>query len=403
MRTKMGILWVGAFAGSLAGGCGGVPADAESFDTENDALTNGTLVTSNTAPWSSVVLMPGCSGAKIGARRFLTAGHCNGMVNAVAGGASISVSNALDGSSPTTLGVSRFYFHPSFLANAIDVTFDASVVNVLADTPSIPTLPLDTVALTDGTLATFTGYGCNEANPTNTPFKRTLQLRTLSLAQWQAEDPTNANSVGVFVHDYLFNGGPTGASPPTFKSLCPGDSGGPLLFNRNGWKVAGINSWRALPTGDMISATTRVSGIASWANSTTPAIKGRSRSFTNLLSGKCLSAFNSGGGATAIGEEPCDGQNGVADTQYWRQLGSANPGFVLLQNGKSGLCMDLDGALQRPVQAACRSTTSSQQWLISGSTLRNARTNGYLGVLGTTGANVSLSESGNRQKWQYTP
>jgi hypothetical protein len=363
------ILVVGlALAAPWGTGCGDLDASESEFEVAGieRALTGGTLVTSNTNPYSSAVNLGGCTGTKIGARRFLTAAHCHGVIFALAGGGTLTVSNQLDSSSPISLQVNRFYFHPTFV-NVFDTVYDVAVIDVLTDSPGIPSLAIDTTALPTGATATFVGYGgADSFAPNNSGKKQTMELSSLSLSQFKAVAPgQTAFREDVFAHYNVFNGGPEGA----FKSNYAGDSGGPLLRRRNGtWRVVGTMSFRNVGSGtspaSVLSMDTRVANVASWITSTTPAIKAQPGSITNLLSGKCLSAAGSTAVGSVVTQEVCDIAAGTADTQYWQRLASTSPPAVRFRNGKSGLCITA-GSQSNAIQVPCDSNDGGQIWSIT--------------------------------------
>ena len=300
--------------------------------------------------------------------------------------------------------VDRFYFHPTFRGYPEATSYDAAVIDVLADTPSIPVMPVDGVALPEGSVAHMTGYGRDEANSANSGHKQKTSLVTLSESQLRTFDPANSDPVGLLNHFYVFNGGHSGSTPPQYISSADGDSGGPVFVNRTAWGIVGIISFRFDGNGAqppyVLSAVTRVADIASWIGSAVPARISRSGSITNFLMGKCLTAFKSTSVNSRVGLEPCNGANGTSDTQYWARV--ANPTSVLLRNGNSRLCLAVNGS-GAVVQATCDQNASSQQWSISGNNIFRTANPRFLTALGQDGVTVASQEVYSRQKWWVTP
>lgn len=364
-----------------------------------------------------------CSAVKIGPRRFVTAAHCHEGIYAAPGqGARVLITNrgchppqfAGDGCSVATglpeTGVDRFYIHSSYLGVGTSSS-DVAVLDVLSDTPAIPTAPLDDTFLPDGFEGTLYGYGC-----TNPDTFASLGRRQVGVFQAQSLAETTADYplVGVttspselysrhIVADGRF------ASPSVVQG-CYGDSGGPLIaFRAAGPRVAGIASL-ALKGKDNAPITTfaRVAQVASWLRA--PTIKGRPGSITHALTGRCLSAFGSTTPRSTVNLQFCDGRAGTADTQYWRITTSAT-GFSTIRNGRSGLCLASTGSGDASVvQDTCR-VGAAQEWMIApgvGTTIRAQLTNrlaaGRLGYR-SNGSRLDqrVEEQTNRQRWLIAP
>src|SRR4051794_33202829 len=69
-----------AVASAILGGagCGAVDPEGQTDPARvgqiEEGISGGNLATNNNAPFNAVVKLPGCTGTKIGPRRFLTAG-----------------------------------------------------------------------------------------------------------------------------------------------------------------------------------------------------------------------------------------------------------------------------------------------------------------------------------------
>lgn len=402
---------VSLVSGSVA--CGSVDFGA---DTDGDvghtqaAISGGNLASNNNAPFNAVVKLPGCTGTKIGPRRFLTAGHCNGMINpsrGVSGGAQVTIDNSLNGNSPTTVSVNRFYVHPSY-GDPAGMGSDAAVLDVSQDTASISTMGVDSSTVPQPSGVTLLGYGCDDENPANGGKKQWANRTTLTFAEI-----TTLSGPGTAVHDPLYlyyNGGPV--SGP-YVQLCPGDSGGPVVrfFSTptdSFWRVSGIDVYRFNDSANTVkmSASTRTAPIATWIGA--PAIGAVHGTIANVLSGKCLS----GGGATASGSavtlEVCDPTTTIVGTQFWSIVATSIGGNIKnqIKNGKSGLCLDgglVAGATNLTMQACVVAGRQRWSFTASGQTsIAHEQTSQLLGALANA-TDLFNAESNNRQRWLIAP
>jgi V8-like Glu-specific endopeptidase len=342
-------------------GIGCEPPPDGAIGVVSEEVTNGSLVTSNTAPFNSVVAIPsnGCTGTKIGTRRFLSAAHCFIGTNA---GDSITISNQLDGSSATTFTIAQIDRHPSFDAivseggGTIPATprvFEATVVVIDADTPSIPSLPLRTGFVSPGLSATVVGYGCDGQNPGNGGRKQKGTLNVISNS-----DPD------ITAHFW-------GSSGPA--TICPGDSGGPDLIrnpNRNNrWEIAGINVGFGPGTN---SALSRIGSVLRWIQSPAKNVFSDSQR-GSFMNGQSLYCMGIEGASTSSGKKAkqfyCDVRNQPTDHEFW-QLTDLGFGFFRITNRKSGKCLAVSGDSLDPgalvIQKTCDTTsppnTISQVW-----------------------------------------
>ncbi len=190
----------------------------------------------------------GCTITKVGPKHFITAAHC------VSGNERSLTLNFKDFRG--TVKVSSAHIHPTwtkdcetFRCTGTEVgssrmtpgRSDVSFFNVKEETPSIPVIPVNFSALPVNTLVAMVGGGCTRnIEPggasrmryalTNT-FSHTALVHKHSLYKDIAEVTGQS--------DWVTPGyGVNSANA----SLCPGDSGGPLLSKneRSEWSISGI-------------------------------------------------------------------------------------------------------------------------------------------------------------------
>lgn len=374
---------------------------------------------------------PFCSGVKIGPRRFVLAAHCFvGIFAEPSHGARVMITNkgchpprvAGDGCSHATglaeISVDRFYIHSTYLVNPPDRANDVAVLDVLSDTPEIPTAVLDDSLLPDGSDGTLIAYGCNTSGITGLGRRQLGVFVSQSLAEVTADYPLDGVTATASELYSRYIVADARMSFPSDLQGCGGDSGGPLFaFRAAGPRVAGIASFITATVGNpnaRITALARVSPVVSWLRA--PTIKGQRGSITHALTGRCLSALGSTTRGSAVKLDFCDGRAGTLDTQYWRVTTNAF-GLSTIQNGKSGLCLTSTGVNDAAVvQETCQSN-DSQRWMIApgvGTTTRSQLTNQLSGRrLGfrcisnpcTSDARLDqgVDEGTNRQRWLIAP
>ena len=372
---------------SLAG-CGQMADDSE---TSTDPVTGGTLVPNNGDPYGSVFSIStsaggDCTATQIGFRRFITAAHC---FDGVSAGASISLTNAINGGGATSFTISTLAIHPSYVRH-IGSYYDVAIFTISGDPTPVPSLTIRTSYVANNQLGILIGYGCDNSS-TRDGQKQSGSYR--AAANSDADD---------FTH-YVTNVSSTVAS-------CAGDSGGPYLIrtgvNTGPWQIAGIDLGHVgeVPA-TSTSLVSRTGNIQGWiaAPASNVFLNGSVGTFLNGDSGKCLGVD---GSSTASGAHLssfyCDGRQFPNDNQYWR-LQSIGSGFFLFVNTKSGLCLGVDGASTadgaRVSQFGCDPTPTTgenQAWefVPTGSVgatnyfhIRNGKSRKCIGINGGSNAN----------------
>ncbi len=339
-------------------------------------LTGGDLVTSNGAPFSSVVKIQmhgfGCTATRIGPRRLLTAGHCVTATGLVIGDA-IGVTNSLAGTfeAGTSFSVDDLHVHPTWSNDVAAATqrgneraFDVALIDLTADLPAgIPSLPVRDEYVDGGLRGITVGYGCDDSDATHKGKKQRADFTAMTLAAFQALSASDDTlDYGKYTYNVIFNGG-------LATRTCHGDSGGPQLYrNSDGvWEVGALTSNH----NDLVSKQARVGGLSRWIASPVQD-SFRDGSWGMFLDGKSNLCIGVDGASTgndaSLMQFFCDTRKHTEDDQYW-QLDALGDGFFHIVNGKSGRCIGVDGASIAPgarvAQYGCmasRATDSNQAW-----------------------------------------
>jgi hypothetical protein len=333
--------------------------DAENVEAFEEAITGGILVTSNTEPFSSAVqfnvLSRGCSGSKIGERRFLTAAHC---LVGVSPGVTISITNELDRTQGRRFAIiTKVDRHPSFDSPTVlpsAFSYDVGVFEISIDTPSIPSYPFRSTFVDVSSSFITVGYGCDES-PNGAGRLGKKQMAPLSAGSpWTADQG---------VHTIRGTG---------LALICSGDSGGPVYMpSANGsWEIVGVNSSVGRVENTYSSLLARTGSVRRWLNS--PAInvfaEGENGTFLNGKSAKCIGID---GASPAEGAQArqfyCDGRGQPTDNQSW-ELRSNGAGRFRFVNRRSGLCLGVsggsvaDGALIQQFACGAANPGNNQSW-----------------------------------------
>lgn len=390
------------FVGATLLACSSAPlSEDEALNAIDESITGGTLVTSNTAPYSSVVKTSmGCTATKIGARRFLTAAHCLAGVSV---GNTVQITNALNGTFPagSTYTLTRVNQHPSYEnGNNLVVSYDIGVFDIGSDTATIPALGIDSTFFADGTTAMYVGYGCDRNDATHSGKKQRGAQTSISLATYQGNPgSTTADAQQSEYTHYVIDSGSAGVIG------CPGDSGGPLLRTdaSGAWVISGVNSYFYSNSADPNTPTLpyyfhpRTGNTRLWIGTPQKNVftAGSGGIFIDKKSSKCIGVA---GGSTAsntdLRQYHCDVRRQSTDNQYWSLIDRGS-GFFSIKNGKSGLCIGVDGASTasgaRIAQYACDGATNQSWKFVSVTTgyysVVNKKSNLCIGVSGASTAN----------------
>lgn len=347
-------------AGLVAAACGADGQAGPESESVTEPITGGTLTG---AAYSSVVYYNGhCTATKIGARRFLTAGHClDGLIWAGNTNPTISMTSALDGvSNIVNVGLVKAYHHPSrvnlMIQNpAWQSHYDAAVLEVDNDTPMFTTSGINPTTIYNGDQGTLVGYGCDDRNATHNGRKQTATITALSLLDLMQAYPTQPVEYLADVNNHFV----------TFDNargvaLCPGDSGGPTF--RNGNFVMGISSSRdGIPnTSRVMSHITRTESIRGWLTNPVENLfqVGSGGSLMNAWAGKCVSDNASSGILSVF----CGAPSQTTDKQYWTLGTHPASGYFSIVNGSNGECLT---RLNSGVDTRACTGNDAQAWRFS--------------------------------------
>lgn len=278
-------VWVSASIGLLALGLSGLRnAGYAAAETDTATAANGTVlmfrfipdagvpsvvngITVHPEDWPALVRTTNCTAALVGPRVLLTAAHC------VDGGAQNTVNAAKIIQRGGTTIDADCVMHPRYSAapfqgpevrNSADYAL-CILGTSLADIPRYRSLLYENVdlgALTKGSPVLITGFGCNivEKGPGGggPQYISTTADPVLRVGDAFIEADLSAESDNYRTH----------STNPRTASICPGDSGGPLIIgastaNQAGRRsISGVNSTVEVKPRDVSDLTSRFAALA---------------------------------------------------------------------------------------------------------------------------------------------
>ena len=407
LSIELGTFLPALALGWMVSGCGSASPE-EAPESTADAITRGSLVTSNVVPYSAVVeWFDGvrCTATKVGDHRFVTAAHC--IDRSLATPRTITLTNSLDGASDfINVTLVKATVHPSNINNAIYpdsgmAGYDAAVLDIAEDTP-YPQLPINSIYFGDGFTGDLVGYGCDwSRDPDDRDGKKqraTMTAMSRSAYQKLTNQP-DAVVNDLYAHFVLVN-------KPNGPVICPGDSGGPTIRNSNK-AVAAITSWYDCNVTNCMSYLARTSNVRLWLNDPHHNLfqDGSGGFLINAMSSKCVTSGpvqspNVSFATSAI----CAAPSQDTDVQYWKLTSQPN-GTFLISNGNNGLC--LTPALGSLGEDPCQSINSFQWKFVpvnAGTEIAYYQLQSLANNLCLEGPSLDMKPCANKsaQRWFFT-
>jgi hypothetical protein len=264
-------------------GCSTTPSGLrDSASNGSDTLIGGTQAADSDFP-STLLILDGCTAAKVGDHQILTAAHCvhdtqKDTVDAgYVAGATIQVTTAKKVTPENRAEVSirltvvKTEIHPQWLTDCTpgcsvnvlgaNVPSDVAVITVEEDTPAIPVATVDLDRVDQGESLAIMGYGCDErlgkpydyANR-SLKYQTTKALGGEALAHPGSYIPPGDERFDKLMASYFLT--PGQKSDRNEASLCPGDSGGPV-YRDDGTQsvVVGVNAYYTFTGNSGVSVT----------------------------------------------------------------------------------------------------------------------------------------------------
>lgn len=189
----------------------------------------------------------GCTITKVGPRQFISAAHC---VSESLPALYLNFKNYSG-----KVKVTSFFIHPSWIKDCAKFhctgeevgsdrmtpgRSDVVFINVKEDTPAIPVIPVHFDGLLIGTEVTMVGAGCTRSVEPGGPGKMRYSTTKLVSPDYLKHEHSLYRDIAEITgqSDWITSGYDADRNE---SSLCPGDSGGPLLTQVMGeWKIVGI-------------------------------------------------------------------------------------------------------------------------------------------------------------------
>ncbi len=189
----------------------------------------------------------GCTITKVGPKQFISAAHCVGKTLP-------SLTLSFKGYRGTVT-VSSFHVHPTWIKDCYNFhctghevgssrmtpgRSDVVFVNVKEETPTIPAIPVHYEELSVGTDVAMVGAGCTRSvEPGGSGKMRYAITKLISPINLTHEHSLYKEIFEITGQSNWITDGY--GKNNIHASLCPGDSGGPLLTEIDGeWKIVGI-------------------------------------------------------------------------------------------------------------------------------------------------------------------